>query len=41
MGIRAYNDADHDAVVALWNEVFRDPKPWNDPAEAIRRKLAV
>ena len=39
--IRTYRNADHDAVVALWNEVFPDPKPWNDPAEAIRRKLAV
>ncbi len=39
--IRPYLDSDHDAVVGLWNEVFPDPTPWNDPADAIRRKLGV
>ncbi len=41
MQIRPYQDADERAVIALWNEVLRDDAPHNDPATAIRKKLAV
>jgi ribosomal protein S18 acetylase RimI-like enzyme len=41
MEIRAYQDADEPAVVALWKEVLPDSAPHNDPATAIRKKLAV
>jgi ribosomal protein S18 acetylase RimI-like enzyme len=39
--IRPYDDADEAAVIALWNEALRDAAPHNDPATAIRNKLAV
>ena len=39
--IRAYRESDHDEVVALWEEVFPDAPPRNDPARDIARKLAV
>jgi ribosomal protein S18 acetylase RimI-like enzyme len=38
---RSYTSTDHDAVVALWTEVFADDPPWNAPAAVIRRKLTV
>jgi ribosomal protein S18 acetylase RimI-like enzyme len=41
MDIRPYDDADEAAVIALWNEVLPDAAPHNDPATAIRNKLAV
>jgi ribosomal protein S18 acetylase RimI-like enzyme len=41
MHIRPYQDADEQAVVALWREVLPDSAPHNDPATAIRKKLAV
>src|SRR6476619_5778842 len=41
MLIRPYQDADESAVIALWNEVLPDSAPHNDPATAIRKKLAV
>ena len=41
MLIRAYQDTDESAVIALWNEVLPDSAPHNDPATAIRKKLAV
>jgi ribosomal protein S18 acetylase RimI-like enzyme len=41
MQIRPYEDADEVAVIALWNEVLPDDAPHNDPATAIRNKLAV
>jgi ribosomal protein S18 acetylase RimI-like enzyme len=41
MQIRLYEDADEQAVTALWNEVLPDSAPHNDPATAIRKKLAV
>jgi ribosomal protein S18 acetylase RimI-like enzyme len=41
MPIRPYEDADEAAVIALWNEVLPDDAPHNDPATAIRNKLAV
>jgi ribosomal protein S18 acetylase RimI-like enzyme len=39
--LRAYDDADEAAVIALWNEVLPDDASHNDPATAIRNKLAV
>jgi ribosomal protein S18 acetylase RimI-like enzyme len=41
MKIRPYEDADEQAVIALWSEVLPDSAPHNDPATAIRKKLAV
>jgi ribosomal protein S18 acetylase RimI-like enzyme len=41
MQIRPYRDADEPGVIALWNEVLPDSAPHNDPATAIRKKLAV
>jgi ribosomal protein S18 acetylase RimI-like enzyme len=41
MQIRPYQDADEQDVIALWNEVLPDSAPHNDPATAIRKKLAV
>lgn len=40
MQIRAYNTADEDDVVALW-ERCELTRAWNDPRKDIRRKLAV
>jgi ribosomal protein S18 acetylase RimI-like enzyme len=39
--IRPYDDADRDAVIALWREVFPDAPAHNDPARDIERKLSV
>jgi len=39
--IRPYESKDQTQVVALWNEVFPDDPPWNEPASMIRRKLTV
>ena len=36
--IRPYESKDQTQVVALWNEVFPDDPPWNEPASMIRRK---
>jgi ribosomal protein S18 acetylase RimI-like enzyme len=41
MHIRPYQDSDQQAVIALWREVLPDGAPHNDPATAIRKKLAV
>ena len=41
MNIRPYRDSDRQAVIDLWQEVFPDSPPWNDPDADIRRKLAV
>jgi ribosomal protein S18 acetylase RimI-like enzyme len=41
MLIRPYDDADEQAVIALWRDVLFDSAPHNDPAMAIRKKLAV
>ncbi len=38
---RPYSPADHDAVVALWSEVFAGDPPRNAPPAMIRRKLGV
>jgi ribosomal protein S18 acetylase RimI-like enzyme len=39
--IRPYEAKDQTQVIALWNEVFPDDPPWNEPASMIRRKLTV
>jgi ribosomal protein S18 acetylase RimI-like enzyme len=41
MQIRPYEDADEQAVIAMWSAVLPDSAPHNDPATAIRKKLAV
>lgn len=41
MQIRPYEDADEQAVIALWSEDGIDSAPHNDPATVIRNKLAV
>jgi ribosomal protein S18 acetylase RimI-like enzyme len=41
MQIRPYEDCDEQAVVTLWREALPDGAPHNDPAAAIRKKLAV
>lgn len=41
MLIRPYRDVDEQQVIALWNESLADGAPHNDPATAIRQKLAV
>jgi len=39
--IRPYEEADEEAVVALWEETFPDSPHWNVPALDIARKLSV
>ena len=39
--IRSYCDADEGGVVRLWNSVFPNDPPWNEPVTVIRRKVAV
>ncbi len=39
--IRPYRDGDAAAVIFLWQVVFPDDPPWNDPALVIRRKLTI
>lgn len=41
MQIRPYRETDEEAVIALWNESLSVESPHNDPATAIRKKLAV
>ncbi len=41
MLIRQFEDADGSAVILLWDAVSRSDAPHNDPALAIRNKLAV
>lgn len=41
MQVRAYKEADHDQVVALWRTAFPDAPARNDPVRDIARKLAV
>ena len=41
MLVRAYREADEQAVIAQWNLLLSDGAPHNDPATAIRKKLAV
>lgn len=39
--VRVYQGGDKQGVIALWNEVFPDPAPRNDPGDSIAHKLAV
>ena len=41
MQIRAYENRDETAVVALWNAVLYDPAPHNEPRRSLHRKLQV
>ena len=41
MKIRPYRDSDKNAVVGLWNTVFPDNPPWNEPASNIQLKSSV
>jgi len=41
MDVRPFCKQDHDAVVALWREVFPNAPARNDPVRDIRRKLEV
>lgn len=41
MEIRPFRDADAPGVISLWDDVFRDDPPRNEPAGMIRRKRAV
>ena len=38
--IRQFKPEDKAEVIDLWNTVFKNDPPWNDPASIIRRKLA-
>jgi ribosomal protein S18 acetylase RimI-like enzyme len=39
--VRPYNASDYAGVISLWNEVFPNEPPWNEPALIIRRKVGV
>jgi ribosomal protein S18 acetylase RimI-like enzyme len=39
--VRVYEPSDREGVVALWNNVFADDPPWNEPSSVIDRKLTV
>ena len=39
--IRPYEEGDHDSLVELWADVFRDDPPRNAPEVMIRNKLRV
>ncbi|MGI6456302.1 MAG: GNAT family acetyltransferase [bacterium] len=39
--IRAYQESDEQAVIKLWSEIFAYGTAHNDPALAIRKKLAI
>ena len=39
--VRNYETGHFAEVVGLWNTVFPDPAPWNDPARIIADKLLV
>lgn len=41
MDIRPFRDSDKNVVIALWNEVFPDNPPWNEPASNIQLKSSV
>jgi hypothetical protein len=38
--IREFEEKDHSAVIKIWQNLFRNDPPWNDPASIIKRKLA-
>lgn len=41
MVIRKYNNRDKESLITLWDEVFPNPAPHNQPARVIEEKLAV
>ncbi|MGI9324884.1 MAG: GNAT family acetyltransferase [Pseudomonadales bacterium] len=41
LNIRPFRNEDEAAVIALWERAFPNEPPWNEPADLIRRKLAV
>ena len=41
MTIRLYQDTDRNDLIKLWNSIFPDPAPHNEPSTAIDAKLAV
>ena len=41
MIIRKYESNDRDSLIALWQEVFADDPPHNEPSKVIDAKLAV
>jgi len=41
MKLRTYQDGDREALIALWQRVFPDDPPHNDPSQMIAAKRAV
>ncbi len=41
MNIRKYHESDRGALIGLWNTVFADDPPHNEPSAVIKAKLAV
>ena len=41
MKIRSYSSKDRDQVITLWQNVFSDDSPHNEPSKVIDAKLAV
>ena len=41
MKLRTYEDNDREALIALWQRVFPDDPPHNDPSQMIAAKRAV
>ena len=41
MKIRSYSSEDRDQVITLWQNVFSDDSPHNDPSKVIDAKLAI
>ncbi len=41
MNVRTYRDEDREALIALWQRVFPDDPPHNDPSQVITAKRAV
>lgn len=40
LSVRSYRAADANAVARLWDEVFRNDRPWHEPLADVRRKEA-
>ncbi len=39
--VRVYESSDEEGVIALWNVVFADDPPWNEPKAVIDRKVTI
>jgi len=39
--VRVYEPKDREGVIALWDRVFPDDPPWNEPVVVIERKLTM